>query len=64
MSKNKLTRTNHYIEQFEKTKRNKIRKIEKDLKRNPNNTSAKKSLEHWKTIGKRVKVHRRKVRVF
>lgn len=32
-----------------KTKANKIRRIEKELKINPNNTRARESLEFWKT---------------
>jgi hypothetical protein len=32
------------------TARNKIRRIEKELKHNPNNTKAKESLEKWRKI--------------
>ena len=36
-----------------KTKANKIRKITAELKKNPNNVSAQKSLEFWKTNDRR-----------
>lgn len=42
-----------------KTKANKIRRIEKELKRNPNNTKARESLEFWKTHDKRDKKPKR-----
>lgn len=42
-----------------KTKANKIRRIEKELKRNPNNTKARESLEFWKTHDKRDKKTKR-----
>ena len=45
---------------FENTRRNKIRKIERELEKNPQNSSAKKSLEHWKTVGRRDKHSKRK----
>lgn len=38
-----------------KTKKNKIRRIEKELVSNPNNSSAKKALEFWKTHDRKVK---------
>ncbi len=36
-------------DKIKNTTRNKIRRIEKELKKNPNNTIAKQSLEKWKT---------------
>jgi hypothetical protein len=51
----KHPRTAHYQKQFEKTRKNKLRRIEKELLRNPNNTSAKKALEFWKTHDRKIK---------
>ena len=42
-----------------KTKENKIRRIEKELKTNPNNTKARESLEFWKTHARREKRRKR-----
>jgi hypothetical protein len=38
-----------------KTKRNKIRRLEKELKSNPNNVSAQKALEFWKSHDRKVR---------
>lgn len=40
-----------------RTKANKIRRIERELKNNPNNTSAIKALEFWKTHDKKERHH-------
>lgn len=42
-----------------KTKANKIRRIEKELKNNPNNLSAKNALEFWNTHDRKVKRKKR-----
>lgn len=41
------------------TKNNKIIRIEKELKINPNNTKARQSLEFWKTHDKKEKRRKR-----
>ncbi len=41
--------------QFAKTQANKIRSLEKELAKNPNNTSVREALEFWKTTGKKQK---------
>jgi len=51
----KKTNSAKYAGQFDRTKKNKIRKLEKQLKTNPNNKSVQESLEYWKTAGKRDK---------
>lgn len=37
-------------EKILKTKKNKLRRINKELKKNPNNTMARKSLEFWNKV--------------
>ena len=56
----KKTKSAKYAGQFDVTKRNKIRKLERELKKNPKNQSVKMSLEHWKTVGKRDKHPKRR----
>lgn len=43
-----------------KTKANKIKRLEKELKTNPNNISAKNALEFWKTHDRKEKKHKKK----
>lgn len=49
------TKSSKYGLQFEKTKRNKIRKLQRQLAQNPNNGKLRESLEHWETAGKRIR---------
>jgi hypothetical protein len=41
-----------------RTKANKIRRAEKELKKNPNNVSVIKSLEFWKQNDRKLRTHR------
>lgn len=48
----------------QRTKANKIRKLTRELARNPNNKSAQNALEFWKTHDRRVRNHKRKVAAY
>lgn len=50
---------NKKVHDIKRTKENKIRRIEKELKTNPNNSSARQALEFWMKNDKRDKKPKR-----
>lgn len=53
------TKTKNSEAQFARTKANKVRKLTREVKKNPNNVNAKKALEFWQTHDRKVKKHGR-----
>ena len=53
------TKSNRSELQFARTKANKIRKLTKQLRLNPNDQGAKKALDFWQTHDRKTKKHRR-----
>ena len=46
--------------ELSRTRNNKIRRLEKELTKNPSNLSAQKALEFWRTHDRKVKHRKRK----
>jgi hypothetical protein len=47
------------VHDFKRTQANKIRRLTKELARNPNNLSAQKALEFWKTHERKERRHKK-----